>query len=561
MGNTSSYQPFNENILFFFVIFRMPFLPIRLKPLLLALALPFAATAQNDPVPVTTTEPLQWHLLDAQQNGAIGISKQKGYELLKGRPSVPVIVAVIDGGVDTAHQDLRRVLWRNPKEIAGNGKDDDRNGYVDDVFGWNFLGNKDGRNVDIDTYEDTRLLARLQPLYANKTRVMVPAAKRAEYDLYTKVKKTYHEKLKENTEQAQQIGQLYEQFSSIVEPLKQALQVTRLDTATLRRPNTTNPALLEITSQLYSGVKAMGYADAESVVKDMKEAADHGKTGLEYSLNLKYNPRTIIGDNPDNPKDRDYGNPDATGPDPEHGTHVAGIIAADRENALGGEGVADNVQIMIVRAVPNGDEHDKDVANAIRYAVDNGASIINMSFGKYYSPQREAVEDAIRYAGSKGVLLVHSAGNEGKDLDLETQYPSPRFLDGQTIPNMITIGASGRDNDEKLAADFSNYGKRSVDVFSPGVNIYSTLPGNEYGNNSGTSMASPVVSGIAAVLKSYFPKLTAVDLKRIIMQSAVPYHTLVLKPGTQKKVPFDQLSGTGGVVNLYRAVQLAGQQP
>jgi len=540
-----------------------------LKSLLLALLVPTAALAQT---PVATAPPApaeaqtqdqQWFHLDAQTDGGVaGVSTNRAYqELLKNRKSTPVIVAVIDGGVDTAHQDLRRVLWKNPKEIAGNGQDDDRNGYVDDVYGWNFLGAKDGRNVDIDTYEDTRLMAKLQPLYEGKTRNAVPAAKREEFDLYTQVKKTYDEKLKENTQQAQQIGQLYEQTSEVVTQVKQALNVARLDTATLHHPPTNNPALIDVSTQLYRGITAMGFADAETVVAEMKKASEHGKQGLDYSLNLKYNPRDIVGDNPENTKDRAYGNKDVTGPDPEHGTHVSGIIAADRTNNLGVLGVADNVRIMAVRAVPNGDEHDKDVANAIRYAVDNGAQIINMSFGKYYSPQRPAVEEAIRYAGSKGVLLVHSAGNENKDLDVETQYPSPRFLDGKTIPNMITVSASARQDDNKLAAEFSNYGKRVVDVFAPGVNIYSTLPGNKYGNESGTSMAGPVVSGIAAVLKSYFPKLTPTDLKRIIQQSAVPYHTQVLKPGTQTQVPFDQLSITGGVVNLYRAVQLAQQQP
>ncbi|OUJ72562.1 peptidase S8 [Hymenobacter crusticola] len=525
----------------------------------------FAQTPAAPPAPPTRAEAQaqQWFHLDAQTDGGVvGVSTNRAYqELLKSRKSTPVIVAVIDGGVDTAHQDLRRVLWKNPKEIAGNGQDDDHNGFIDDVYGWNFLGAKDGRNVDIDTYEDTRLMAKLQPLYEGKTRTSVPAAKRDEFDLYTQVKKTYQEKLTESTQQAQQIGQLYEQTSEVVTQVKKALNVSRLDTATLHHPPTTNPALLDVTTQLYRGITTMGFADAETVVAEMQKAAEHGKTGLDYSLNLKYNPREIVGDNPDNTKDHAYGNKDVTGPDPEHGTHVAGIIGADRTNNLGVQGVADNIRIMAVRAVPNGDEHDKDVANAIRYAVDNGAQIINMSFGKYYSPQRPAVEEAIRYAGSKGVLLVHSAGNENKDLDVETQYPSPRFLDGKTIPNMITVGASARQDDEKLAAEFSNYGKRTVDVFAPGVNIYSTLPGSKYGNESGTSMAGPVVSGIAAVLKSYFPKLTPTDLKRIIQQSAVPYHTQVLKPGTQTKVPFDQLSNTGGVVNLYRAVEIAQQQP
>jgi subtilisin family serine protease len=258
---------------------------------------------------------------------------------------------------------------------------------------------------------------------------------------------------------------------------------------------------------------------------------------------------------------RYYGNNDVTGPDALHGTHVAGIIAAVRTNNIGVQGIAGSpVQVMSVRAVPNGDERDKDVANAIRYAVDNGAQIINMSFGKEFSPQRSAVEAAYKYAASKNVLLVHAAGNEDDNLDVSPHYPAAFYLDGSVPPTLLTIGASGPTDDENLTASFSNYSKRQVDVFAPGVGIYSTLPGNKYGPESGTSMASPVTAGVAAVLKSYFPNLTAPDLKRIIRQSAQVHHTLVLVPGENgKKADFATLSATGGVVDLYAAVQLALQ--
>ena len=512
---------------------------------------------------VTTPPPTQWHLLDPEQDGVIGISAQRAYqELLKGRTALPVTVAVIDGGVDTAHVDLKTVLWTNRKEIAGNGKDDDGNGYVDDVYGWNFLGGPDGRNVNVEAYEDTRLYARLKPLYEGKLRAAVPAAKRAEYDLYQQVKKSYQKHYQEDHANYDQLKSLYPQMQAVVTQAEQVLGVTRLDTATLRRPNTTDPDLQRLTQFLYQTLQQTGSPDMESLLDEMKHGYEQTKNLVEYSLDPAFNPRTIVGDDPSNVKQRIYGNPDVTGPDPLHGTHVAGIIAADRTNNLGVLGVAGlPVRIMAVRAVPNGDERDKDVANAIRYAVDNGAQVINMSFGKYYSPYREAVEEAFRYADSKGVLLVHSAGNESNDIDQKNQYPMPRFLDGKAIPNMITVGASSRTNDEHLTAEFSNYGKQGVDVFAPGVQIYSTLPHDTYGNESGTSMAGPMVAGMAAVLKSYFPKLSPEDLKRIIRESAVPYHTQVLKPGSDKTmIDFAELSNTGGIVNLYRAVQMAMRQ-
>lgn len=528
----------------------------------IALLLPVLATAQTAAPAQPEVPAPQWYLLDPTADGVMGVSAKRTYqELLKNRISTPVVVAVIDAGIDTAHVDLKRILWTNPREIAGNGQDDDKNGYVDDVRGWNFLGNADGRNVDVDTYEDTRLLARLKPLYEGKVRTAVPAAKRAEFDLYQKVKRSQADKIAENTQQYQSLSESYTQSKSMADNLREILSVPRLDTATLRRIRPTDPNLQRAVQGLDANLRAAGYADLESVVTDMKEGMDQSKNLLDYSLNPKFNPRaTIIGDDPTNTTDRLYGNRDTHGPDPSHGTHVAGIIGADRTNNAGILGIADNVRLMAVRAVPNGDERDKDVANAIRYAVDNGASIINMSFGKYYSPQREAVDAAMQYAEKKGVLLVHSAGNESQDIDTAVEYPSPVYPNGKRVPNMITVGAAARLNDNHLAADFSNYGKKNVDVFAPGHQIYSTLPGQQYGNKSGTSMASPVVTGMAAVLKSYFPKLTATDLKRIILQSAVVYHTKVVKPGTNQEVDFAELSSTGGLVNLYQAVQLAASQ-
>jgi subtilisin family serine protease len=531
----------------------------RLRLFGLALLLPMLGAAQNAALTLPPVPPQQWYLLDPTADGVMGVSAQKAYaEFLKGQPSAPVVVAIIDAGIDTAHADLKRLLWTNPKEVAGNGKDDDGNGYVDDVHGWNFLGGADGRNIDVETYEDTRLLARLTPLYEGKARTAVPAAKRAEYDLYQQVKKTQAEKVAENKGRVQSLDRSYEFTKKSADHLKQALGLARLDTASLRRVPPTDPNLYRTALGLYGNLREAGYGDLESVLGDMKEGLTETKSQLEFSLNSSFNPRaTIIGDNPEDTKDRRYGNRDVHGPDPSHGTHVAGIIGADWPNHQGVLGLANNVRLMAIRTVPNGDERDKDVANAIRYAVDNGAQIVNMSFGKYYSPQREAVEDAIRYAAAKGVLLVHSAGNENEDIDVKVQYPAPVYLNGQRIPNMITVGASARTNNQSLVADFSNYGKKNVDVFAPGHQIYSTLPGQQYGNKSGTSMAAPVVAGMAAVLKSYFPALTATDLKRIILESAVVYHTKVTKPGTSREVDFAELSGTGGLVNLYRAVQLA----
>lgn len=501
----------------------------------------------------------QWYLRDKTDNAA-AISVDRAYrELLKGRKPTPVIVAVIDGGIDTTHEDLRRVLWVNPKEIAGNGKDDDNNGYIDDVHGWNFIGGKDGRNVNYETAEVTRLYVQLKPKYAGKSRASLKPAEQKEYDLYVKTKAEVEKNQAQYKAQYQGISQFYTQYTQAVDGLKKALNVSKLDTVTLRKAADTlqDASLKRPVLGVLRLLKQQDVADADAVTSELEKANEQLKARAEYNYNPDFDSRTIVGDNPNDPNQRDYGNADIAGPNPNHGTHVAGIIGADRTNNLGVMGIADAVQIMGVRAVPEGDERDKDVANAIRYAVNNGAQIINMSFGKDYSPQRKVVEEAERYALSKGVLLVHAAGNDGKDIDTTASYPAARFLDGSAIPNVITVGASAEPNTSDLVASFSNYGKQNVDVFAPGKDIYSTVPGSKYENNSGTSMASPVVAGVAAVLKSYFPKLTYVDIKRIIMQSATPYKTKVRRPEGTDMVEFASLSKSGGIVNLYEAVKLA----
>ncbi|MVM40523.1 S8 family serine peptidase [Spirosoma sp. HMF3257] len=501
----------------------------------------------------------QWYLQDKTDNTA-GISVERTYrELLKDRKPTPVVVAVIDGGIDTTHEDLRRVLWVNPKEIAGNGKDDDKNGYVDDVHGWNFIGGKDGRNVDYETAEVTRLYVQLKPKYEGKDRKSLKPDQQKEYDLYVKTKAEVEKNQSQYKAQYQGISQFAAQFTGAVSMLKKALNVTKLDTLTLRKAadTLTNVSLKRPVLGILQILNQQGVADTDVVMGELEKANDQLKARAEYNYNPEFDGRSVVGDNPSDMNQRDYGNADIAGSRPDHGTHVAGIIGADRTNNLGVKGIADAVQIMGVRAVPDGDERDKDVANAIRYAVDNGAQIINMSFGKDYSPQRNVVEEAERYALAKGVLMVHAAGNDGKDIDTAANYPAPRFIDGSAIANVITVGASALPNTSDLVASFSNYGKQNVDVFAPGKDIYSTVPGSKYENNSGTSMASPVVAGVAAVLKSYFPKLTYADIKRIILQSATPYSTKVTRPESTDVVAFATLSKTGGIVNLYDAVKMA----
>ncbi|SDM28370.1 S8 family peptidase [Siphonobacter aquaeclarae] len=514
------------------------------------------ATAQSQNTssePVKTKAPTNWFNLDYSADNVRGVSTEKAYELLKGRKSHPVIVGVIDSGIDINHEDLKSVIWKNPKEIAGNGKDDDGNGYIDDVNGWSFLGNKDGRNIDKESLELTREYARYKKLFDGKSEADIPADQKDAFTYYQELKIAYNEKAQESKMMLPLIENLLKTYQESTATIKEYLKkdsFTAEDVSKIDK-TTADAKVKKAISVLERGYQ-MGYNE-----KELQEGLDHYKTEAEIQLNTDFNARKeIIGDDPDNTADHNYGNNDVIGPDARHGTHVAGIIGADRTNSLGVKGVADNVRIMVVRAVPDGDERDKDVANAIRYAVDNGAQILNMSFGKAYSPQKEAVDEAVKYAEKKGVLLVHAAGNESKNTDEEPNFPNRKFKKGGEPNNWIEVGAISWEPNK--VASFSNYGKKGVDLFSPGVALYSTVPGSKYEELDGTSMASPVVAGVAALVKSYFPKITAAQLKDLLIQSTVKFpEQQVNLPGGDGQVAFGELSNTGGEVNAYQAVKLA----
>ena len=524
------------------------------------LILPFLAACASSPAATTSPTPAppkeppkeapqNWQLLDETLDRVPGISVIRAErELLAGKqPKRSILVAVIDNGIDTSHVDLRANLWTNAKEIAGNGRDDDGNGYVDDIHGWDFIGGRDGKNVDHDTFEVTRLYARCGQ--GNAVPDSLSAADKAKCP---QIVLEFIKKRDDAERSLTNIRQIGEAFARIVPVLKRATGSDSLTTAKVEALKPADPEVQQARG-LY-----LRLASAGITPKVLDEARKSYEGQVEYSLNPNFNPRPIVGDNPADPSQRDYGNPDVAGPAPKHGTHVSGIIGAVQNNNVGINGIAQSVRIMAIRTVPDGDERDKDVANAIRYAVDNGAQVINMSFGKAYSPQKSAVDDAVKYADSKGVLMVHAAGNEGQDAGKNASFPTPFYLSGGRAQNWIEVGASSWRRDS-LPASFSNFGQAQVDVFAPGVDLYSTIPGG-YEKDSGTSMASPVVTGLAALIMSYYPQFTASDVKRIILQSVTKYPTLmVLQPGTEtgEKVAFSTLSVTGGVVNAYNALKLA----
>ena len=492
-----------------------------------------------------------WQLRDAQLDGVTGISLRRAErELLAGRqPRRTVVVAIIDSGSDTAHVDLRANLWRNAREVAGNGRDDDGNGYADDVLGWNFIGGRDGRDVHQDTYELTRLYVR-----CTRTNVQ-PALTAEERGRCGTIRSAFDSARASALQYRQQVANIDAMLGQAMTTLRRALGGDSVTAARVQAIASTQADVRQ-ARQLY-----LQLADAGITPEAVAEAKEQVETQVAYNLNPDFDPRPIVGDDPRDPSERRYGNTDVMGPDSRHGSHVAGIIGAVRANSVGIDGIAPAVQLMSIRTVPDGDERDKDVANAIRYAADNGAHIINMSFGKAYSPQKGVVDEAVKYADAKGVLMIHAAGNDGANVDEVASFPTPRYLDGGRARNWIEVGASSWKGRDSLAASFSNWGRANVDVFAPGVDILSTVPGSEYERLSGTSMAAPVVTGLAAVLMAYHPTLTAADIRRIILASATPLgNVMVARPGDGQRVPFSTLSVTGGVVNAHAALRMAQQQ-
>ena len=510
------------------------------------------------------TVPQGWHLLDKQNDGYYGIGVEKAYkELLKGRKSNTVIVAVIDSGIDTLHEDLKPILWKNPKEIPGNGIDDDGNGYIDDVHGWNFIGGKDGRNVKEDSYEAARVYHNLKLKFGSTEGKDTSAwASDPEYAIWQKVRGNIEGSGKESQMQVAFLKNAYGNFKKSDEVMKTAMGKQQYTGADLEKYEATTDEAKKARQTLLGIMKGNDMMDM-TVDKFLEEFGNYLSGEEKKAEASNKAPRDyrgeIVKDNYADFNDRYYGNNDVMANTPFHGTHVSGIIGAKRGNNLGIDGVADNVRIMTIRAVPDGDEHDKDIALAIRYAVDNGARVINMSFGKSFSPEKFWVDDAVRYAESKGVLLVHAAGNDAKNVDVEDNFPNPNInVTKSRASNFITVGASGDPKSGGITASFSNYGKDQVDVFAPGVKIYSTIPGgNTYGNAQGTSMASPVVAGVAALILQYYPQLTGQQVKELIEKSAVQPDIKVKTPGKGGEVELSELSRTGGLVNAYEAIKLA----
>lgn len=521
--------------------------------------------SQIEEIDATEQQKRSWFHNDFSKTGIYGVGTESALEFLKSKKMKPssVVVGVLDSGVEIDHEDLKTEIWTNSKEKPGNGKDDDNNGFVDDVHGWDFCTDLTGKDYNEDSYEATRVTVLYEPLFnsGNKAKDLENMRNKPnEYQTYLRARQVWANKYYSAKSKETDVDAQSQEIMNFLVPLKtytkdakltgssiQSLpEITELDKENKQKINfliSNNP---EFEGKTMEEIIAM----AEEEFSDLKKSYGND---LKYAYNREYNPAKGKFDV------KGYGNNEVEGPDAFHGSHVAGIIGATRGNKTGMDGVAGGlVKIMSVRTVPDGDERDEDVAAAIRYAADNGAKILNMSFGKSFSPNKELVYDAIRYADSKGVLMFHAAGNDNKDLDFEHNYPS-NYIDNEMksiAKNWITVGASTR-TPEKLKASFSNYGTVKVDLYAPGTEIYSTIPDQKYRYAQGTSMASPVAAGCAALLWAYFPQLTSEQVKEILFETVNVSDVEVMVGDENEPRKFSNLSTTGGVIDVNKAVRLA----
>ena len=495
--------------------------------------------------------PKNWHQMDLKTDGFFGVSLNQAYQFLKGKKSKTVIVTTIDSGIDTLQKDLVSVLWVNPNK---------NDIYVGDVHGWDFLGGKDGKVDYTETTEEVRQYFKLKNKYA--TVATAPAGQEKEFAFWQSVKATYDSTTSKDQNEIKELTTEVNVLSATNYYIKRALKLqsdqtfTKTDLDKIAASNDTLSQSKTVWESVFSQI-----GDSTTNAKVLKDLTEYyAKVNNDLNPDLDARAR-IVGDDPDVNDGKPYGNNILKTPDASHGTGVAGLIGAERNNGYGIDGIADNVRIMSVKAVPNGDEYDKDIANAIHFAVDHGAEVVNMSFGKKVSPHKAWVDEAFKYAAAHDVLLVMASGNDNQDIDAKPEFPNDHYLDGTTTDNVINVGASGPKADTTLAAGFTNYGKKNVDIFAPGVKVTSIDEDAEFNMADGTSFSSPIVSGIAALILEYYPKLSARQVKQAILESASPLQgTMVIKPGSKdEKIDFTALSKTGGIVNAYRALLIASK--
>ncbi len=518
--------------------------------ILLSLTFSISGHSQESSGELLNQYSADWYNLDPEKNQIYGVAVNQAYMYFTELEIAPVIVAVIDDVVDISRPDLKGKLWINANEIPDNGIDDDRNGYIDDIYGWNYLGNPNRENIVEENLELVRIYRPLKEKYEKRNPKSITKAEKKEYKKYLLFKSEYEDELSDLKEDFAQYAQLAALYKGATAYMKEQLSSNELTINNLVSYQPSSEDDAQVRDFLLM-------AEREELPTYISENEAYFNSLINYHYNLDFNPRNIVNEAEAAQNNTAYGNNMVWAGNPNHGTHVAGIIAAIRNNGFGVNGVAKNARIMSLRVVPDGDERDKDIALAIKYAVDNGAKVVNMSFGKSFSPNIKLVNDAIAYASQNDVLLIHAAGNDAENNDKIMSYPDGTLGKRKTIDNWISVGASSPFRDSAFVADFSNYGKKSVDILAPGVDILSLVVNDTVAKYSGTSMAAPVVSGIAAVVRGAYPELTAKAVKEIIIQSANIDKKLKVHIGGEEDIKIKKRFRTPGVPSLFRCLVIA----
>lgn len=533
-----------------------------------------------------------WQNLSPEKDGIYGADVNGAYDFLKGKKSKKkVTVALIGTGIDVEHEDLQGSLWINPKEKP-NGRDDNKNGKIDDINGWNYLGNAQGEVLEkARTFADREYLrlkdkySRIQH-YGDKYVVVsddekellevAPPENKPEFDYFNRVvRKESAIGSKYSSIELMKVSRIY--ANGLTDKLKAKFpdkehfsyqdfgsMIDRNDTDTLRMLGMTMISVAFMIQPQATWDKVLDYLNnfqPPLLLKDYQK--------IEQMNN--FDDRTLIGDDPYKITDTKYGNNILLAENSGEGTSYAGIIGAKRSNDMGLDGIADNVQIMTLRTTPSeGEAYPKDVALAIRYAVDNGADIIQMYASASITPfgeQGDWINDALMYAESKGVLIVQPVASKSIDMDKYPYYPRKEITPAKKLSNMITVAASDK---KGSPVPDSNFGIKSLDLYAPGKDIYSCYTGNTYREESGSEVAASTVTGVAALIKSYYPDLTAMQIRDIIINNVtdrsgeeVEKQSLNMDQGNAKMIKdlflFEDLCASSGILNAAKAVEAASK--
>lgn len=527
---------------------------------------------------------LDWYNCSFDKDGVYGAEVNKAYDFLKGKKiKKRPVVALIGSGMDIEHEDLKQAIWVNPKEKA-DGKDNDKNGLVDDINGWNFLGGKDGQVMEATMREGDREFLRLKDKYAdyifdgknyNKvidgklTKVADPE-NIEEYNYYRN--QVLPESPMAGTYSGWQLTYILkayaDKFDQMMKERFPGKELTEADFSICYDPKAPRDSLSEVSFMMC----AMGFGvyktdKWETVYAGIKSGAQIEQAKAEYERKVGQfgadGRKDIIGDNYLDINYNKYGNNVLLTADAAIGTMEAGIIVAKRENGLGGNGIMDQAEIMTLRVAANGEPYLKDIALAIRYAVDHQADIIMLPVQNtlYPEDQKKWISEALEYAESKGVFCITPAWEGAQDLAVETYYPNRWMTGKKELTNLMVVCSSDKNGNPSMN---SNYGAKEVDLYAPGMEIYSTYTGDTYQSGTGLGLAAATTVGVAALIKAYYPHLTGTQIRNILLETVTSRKDAEVEKGiivdgkpTQDLFLFGDLCLSGGIINAYQAVVAA----